>query len=60
MAYAEPILDYIDLLNKDTYENLKKIELSKSELIGLRALKSMGNKEATQTLADYYLSDAIF
>lgn len=62
MCYAEPIsADFFkhSWMN-DIYEKPKRIELTERELIGLRNLKSMGNKKATQTLADYYFSKPIF
>lgn len=62
LAYAEPISKdfFKHSWMNDIYEKPKKIELTERELIGLRTLKSMGNKEATQKLADYYLSNTIF
>lgn len=60
MCYAEPVILPVILNNhlrmNDKYQDPKQMGLSEKELMGLRIMKSMGNKEATQKLADYYLN----
>jgi len=60
MCYAESVnMAYVHSWMNDVYEEQKRIELSETELIGLRTLKSMGNEMAAQRLVNYYLSRPI-